>query len=137
MLRRLAVTYFGGAVAAVVSSVLLCLAARAELLSLVDVRINPPLTMDWLEPRIVWGGIFGLAYTVVGRMGYGPTRGGLLMSLLPSAAQLGYSLPQAGYGMLGLELGTFTPAVIILVNAVWGLVLARTVSATGERFRTS
>jgi hypothetical protein len=133
MLRRFAVSYFGGAVGAVASSLCLYLAARADLLSLIGVTLNPKLSWTWLEPRIVWGGIFGLGYPLVARLRYRPVRAGLLLSLVPSGLQLFYFFPQQGHGLLGDSFGTLTPFVVLAANAVWGWVVARTMIATGER----
>jgi hypothetical protein len=132
MVRRMAVSYFGGALGAVLSSLCLVLAARAELLSLIGVGIAPKLTWTWLEPRILWGGLFGLGFPLIARLGYAPVRAGLLLSLVPSALQLFYFFPRQGYEMLGGSLGTLTPLVVLATNGVWGWVVAHTVIATGE-----
>ena len=133
MLRRLAVSYFGGAVGAVVSSLCLWVAARAGLLAMLGVAMEANLTWAWLSTRILWGGIFGLGFPLVARMRSSVTRAGLLLSLAPSTAQLFYFLPRSGAGLLGVDLGPLTPLVVLAANAVWGWALARVVIATGER----
>lgn len=133
MLRRLAVSYFGGAVGAVVASLFLWVTAQAGLLAMLGVAISPKLTWTWLSTRILWGGIWGLGYPLVARMRSRPTRAGLLLSLAPSIAQLFHFLPRGGHGLLGVNLGPLTPLVVLAVNAVWGWALARVVIATGER----
>jgi hypothetical protein len=48
---------------------------------------------------------------------------GLILSLGPTLVQLFVVFPlKAHQGVLGLELGTFTPLLVLVLNAVWGLV---------------
>jgi hypothetical protein len=50
---------------------------------------------------------------------------GLLLSLGPTLVQLFIVFPlKADKGVMGLDLGVFTPLVVIFFNAVWGLVAA-------------
>jgi hypothetical protein len=133
MLRRIAVSYFAGALAAIVSAVCLWLAARAGLLTMLGVALAPKITWPWLSHRILWGGIWGLGYPLVARMRYRPVRAGLMLSLAPSLAQLFYFFPRDQHSLLGVDLGPLTPIVVLGVNAIWGWALARVVLATGER----
>jgi hypothetical protein len=132
MLRRFALSYFGGAVGAVVSSLALWVAGLADLTAMLGVALAPALTWHWLSRRIFWGSLWGLGHPMVVRMGYSPVRAGLLLSLAPSAAELLYFLPRAGEAPLGVSLGPLTPLVVLAANALWGWTLARTVVATGE-----
>ena len=128
MLRRLFAAYAAGALAALVASLLLYVAGRAELTAAVGVAIAPKLTWDWLAPRLVWGSVWALAYPLVRPRRMPAVRKGLLLSLAPSAAQLFYFLPERNLGTLGQDLGTLTPVVVLGVNAVWGWVLGRVLS---------
>jgi hypothetical protein len=88
------------------------------------VHIAPALSPAWLYPRIVWGGLWGLLF---GLPLATPSwwRRGLLLSLGPSGVQLLVVFPyRAHVGWLGVELGALTPAVVLVANAVWGLVAA-------------
>jgi hypothetical protein len=50
---------------------------------------------------------------------------GLLLSLGPTLVQLFIVFPlKADKGVMGLDLGVFTPLFVIFFNAVWGLVAA-------------
>jgi hypothetical protein len=50
---------------------------------------------------------------------------GLVLSLGPSLVQLFWVFPmKAGKGVMGLELGTLTPLLVLIFNAVWGLAAA-------------
>jgi len=58
-------------------------------------------------------------------------RAGLVVSLLPSARSLFLQLPNAGYGMLGVQLGALTPVVVLAANALWGWLLGSLVGRVG------
>jgi len=125
MLRRLFTAYAAGALAAGVASLVLWIAGRAELTAAIDVAIAPKLTWSWLAPRLVWGSLWALAFPFVRPRRMSAVRKGLLLSLAPTAAQLFWFMPERHLGTLGQDLGTLTPAVVVLVNAVWGWVLGR------------
>lgn len=132
MIRRVGMAYFGGAVGALVSSIALWLAGRAALTALIGVSIAPSLTTAWIGPRILEGGLWGLAYPFLLRRGLPPVRSGLLLSLGPSLAELFWIFPRSGHQMLGVDLGPLTPVVVLVENAIWGWILARVVIAGGE-----
>lgn len=91
------------------------------------VSIAPSLTPGWLYPRIVWGGIWGLLFVLPFLKSRFLLKGALL-SLLPTAVQLFYIFPyQANKGMAGLSLGMWTPAFVLGVNWVWGVVASASI----------
>ena len=133
MLHRIAAAYFGGAVGALVNSLTVWLLAEAQLLAQVGIKVHPELTWKWIAHRLLWGSIWGLGYPLVKMAEKKPWRAGLLLSLAPSAAQLFYFYPRSGSGMAGLEVGTFTPLLVLLANGLWGLVTAFTASACSRQ----
>jgi hypothetical protein len=133
MIRRFALSYFGGAVGGLVSAAALWLAGRAGLTAMIGVAISPALRWSWLADRILWGGIWGLGYPLALRLARDPLRGAFLLSLAPACAQLFYFLPRAGESLLGTSLGVLTPLVVLAMNAVWGWTLAHVALAAGER----
>ncbi len=120
----LAVCFCAGLIAALFNSLAAWLGGALGITSLAGVALAPEFTRAWLYPRLVWGGIWGLAYFVSVR----PLRSrchwvrkGLWVSLLPTAAQLFFIFPQhTPNGLLGLGLGTLTPFFVIFYNLVWG-----------------
>jgi hypothetical protein len=120
----LAVCFCAGLLGALVNSLVAWLAGRWGLTAIVGVSLAPALSTGWLYPRLVWGGVWGLLlYPFVAR----PrnrchwVRKGLWLSLLPTAFQLFYFFPHhTSYELFGFGLGTFTPAVVLLFNFVWG-----------------
>ena len=90
---------------------------------LLDVKVKPPLTKDFLYRQIVWGGIWGLIFLVP--VALKPLwLKGLVLTLAPVIVALAVLFPAAGRGFLGLDLGMLTSVYIYLVNIPWGLVTA-------------
>ena len=88
------------------------------------VKIAPVLSSSWLYPRIVWGGIWGLLFLLPLMKNRFLSRG-LLFSLGPTIVQLFVVFPfKANKGVMGLDLGSFTPLFVIIFNAIWGLTAA-------------
>ncbi len=52
-----------------------------------------------------------------------PFMRGLVFSIPPTVVQLFVIFPlKAGKGIMGLDLGTLTPLLVIFFNAIWGVV---------------
>jgi hypothetical protein len=84
------------------------------------VNIAPKLTSGWLYPRIVCGGLWGFLFLLPVHRSSLLARG-VLFSLGSSLVMLFVVLPiKAKKGMLGLDLWTLTPVLVLLFNAVWG-----------------
>src|SRR5262245_29313368 len=129
MLRRFAGPYAAGALAALVTSVLLWVAVRARLGAICDVELAK-LFAGVLDPRglgwrVLEGSLYALAFPLARMRGLSPVRAGLLVSLLPTLRELFLQLPGAGYGMLGVQLGALTPVVVLAANALWGWILGQ------------
>jgi len=88
------------------------------------VRIAPALTPQWLYPRLIWGGIWGLLFLLpVMRSRILSRR--IIFSLGPTIVQLFVVFPlKAGKGYMGLDLGTLTPLLVFIFNAIWGVATA-------------
>ncbi len=90
--------------------------------------IAPSLSLAYLYPRLVWGGLWGFVFMLPfwrGGFGVGVFSRGILLSLFPTLFQLLYVFPEMqGKGMLGLSLGKLTPVLVLLYNAVWGFCTA-------------
>jgi hypothetical protein len=88
------------------------------------VKLAPHLTANWLYPRLVWGGIWGVLF-LLPIFRNRTVRQGLFFSLGPSIVQLFMVFPyHANKGMLGLDLGRLTPLFVLFFNAVWGITTA-------------
>lgn len=123
-LPLLAACFCAGLLGALCNSMVAWQAGQLGLTEMLGVRMAPSLTLAWLYPRLVWGGIWGMAYFLA----VGPLRSrrhwarkGLWISLLPTAFQLFVVFPHmTGHGWMGLSLGQLTPLFVLLYNMVWG-----------------
>jgi len=123
-LRAVSLVFAAGCVGAALNSLTVWLFGRFGISAALGVNIAPALTPGWLYPRVVWGGLWGSLFLVPLLQGSVLGRG-LLFSLGPSLVQLFVVFPlQTHKGALGLALGTMTPILVLLFNAVWGVVAA-------------
>jgi hypothetical protein len=123
-MKRLLIYFAAGSLGALANSLTVWLFGFLGLTQLLGVSIAPMLSPDWLYPRIVWGGIWGISF-VLPFLNSKLLLKGTVLSLAPTLVQLFVVFPyKAGKGMAGLELGLLTPMLVIFVNWVWGLVTA-------------
>ena len=121
---KLSMVFAAGCLGGVANSLAVWAFGRAGITAAAGVSIAPVLTPVWLYPRIVWGGIWGVLL-LAPILGNRWLLRGLLLSLAPTAVQLLVVFPlKAGKGAFGLDLGTWTPAFVLLFNAVWGIAAA-------------
>jgi hypothetical protein len=119
-IRNLSLVFVAGCWGALLNSLAVWLCGVLGIAPGLGVKIAPPLTAAFLYPRLVWGGLWGFLFLVpLGRLSF-PARG-LFISLAPTLVQLFLVFPRAQKGVLGLELGYLTPAMVVFYNAIWGL----------------
>lgn len=131
MLARLSSCFTGGCVGAVVNSVAVWGAGELHVTTRLGVRLDPHLTDEWLPPRVLLGGLWGLLLMLPMMRRRSIFLRGLVISLAPTLAQLFYFFPQSQRGMMGLSLGQLTPLFVLLANAIWGLVAAWWIKQAG------
>ncbi len=132
MLRRLSLAFAAGALGGLVNSLAVWLAGYLGLTRLLGVHLAPMLTPAWLYPRLVWGGLWAWVF-LAAPPGKHPLSQGLRVSLAPSAVQLCYLFPYRLHkGWLGLELGLLTPLLVLVFNAIWGVVAAWWLAHLGD-----
>jgi hypothetical protein len=120
-LQRLSLYFAAGSLGGLVNSVAAWLCGVYGVSAALQVALHPRLTPGWLYPRIVWGGLWGLLFMIPMVKSRFVLRG-LIVSLGPTAVQLFYFFPHVlGKGLLGVKLGTLTPLLVLLLNAVWGV----------------
>jgi hypothetical protein len=123
-LRRVSVSFAAGCLGGVANGLAVWFAGVKGIPASFGVNISHPLTAPWMYQRVVWGGIWGILFllpylkrSVLGR--------GFLYSLGPTLVQLLVVFPyQEGKGLLGLQLGNYTPLFVFVFNLIWGLVAA-------------
>ena len=116
----------GGILGGLAHALFLYLSGKVGLTQFLGVDIAPHLSWNWLQPKLLWGGIWGALFALCGIMVRRKlVRAALIFSLIPSAFHLFYVYPQlTRYGYLGIGLGLLTPLVVICANAVYGVVMA-------------
>jgi hypothetical protein len=120
--RTLSLCFAAGAAGALAQALVVVAAGEAGVYRALGVALAPALSRDFLYRRLVWGGIWG-ALLALPFPANRWVRRGLLIGLAPAVAQLLVFFPYVtGQGFLGLELGAATPLVVLLSNAVWGVV---------------
>ncbi len=126
-MKKLLVFFAAGCLGALANSIALWLLGNFGLTHAMSVSIAPKLSPMWLYPRIVWGGIWGLAF-VLPILDSRLLMKGSVLSLLPTLVQLFVVFPyKAHKGIAGLDLGMLTPVLVLFLNWVWGFVTALTI----------
>lgn len=130
--RKLSLLFAGGALGGLANSLVVWLFGTLGLAAALGVAIAPPLTRPWLYQRLVWGGIWGLAFLLPLFRGRWLLKG-LIVSLGPTLVQLLLIFPYQAYkGMLGFDLGPLTPLLVVFYNAVWGWTAALWINWSGR-----
>ena len=126
-MKKLLIFLAAGCLGALANSIVLWLLGNFGVTQAMSITIAPKLTPVWLYPRIVWGGIWGLAF-VLPVLDSKLLMKGSALSLLPTLIQLFVVFPyKAHKGIAGLELGMLTPVLVLFLNWVWGFVTALTI----------
>ena len=131
LLRLLSLCFAAGAFGALVNSLVVWASGHSGLTAALGVSLAPALTLAWLYPRLVWGGLWGLLFALPMSFRSAAVHG-LVVSLAPALAQLFVFFPRAGKGTLGLELGMLTPLLVLLFDAVWGVAASAWLRTTGR-----
>ncbi len=135
-LARLSLTFSAGVIGGLVNSLLVWGCGLLGVNHWLGVHLAPALTPAFLYPRLVWGGLWGWLFLFTGNTGPG-WRQGVFLSLGPTLFQLLYIFPYRLHkGFLGLSLGTLTPLLVFVFNAVWGLAAALWLGAVYRRGRS-
>ncbi len=126
-MKNLLICFSAGCLGALANSLVAWQFGEQGIARLLGVSIAPALTPSWLYPRIVWGGIWGLLFILPFLKSRFLLKGSLL-SLFPTAVQLFYIFPHvAGKGFAGMDLGMWTPLLVVVYNWVWGVVTGLTI----------
>jgi hypothetical protein len=123
-MKKILVCFAAGCLGALINSLVSWQAGELGIAHWAGVSIAPKLSAGWLYPRIVWGGLWGVLF-VVPFLNSRFLLKGTVLSLIPTAVQLLYVFPHMAHqGLMGLHLGMWTPAFVLVFNWVWGVVTA-------------
>lgn len=127
----LSLTFAAGGLGGLINGLAAWLLGAYGLTAAAGVAIAPELTPPMLYHRVVWGGIWAVLF-LLPLMQKRLWLAGLVYSLGPTLVQLLVVFPlKADKGMFGLDLGSATPAFVVLLNAIWGLAAAAWLAAAG------
>jgi len=130
--KNISMVFAAGCLGGLVNSIAVWVFGDLGINAALGVRIAPALTLEWLYPRIVWGGIWGFLF-LLPLMRNGILFRGIIFSLGPTLVQLFVVFPlKAGRGYMGLDLGTLTPLLVFIFNAIWGIGTAMWLRWTGR-----
>ena len=121
-MKKIFLYFAAGCLGGLVNSMTVWAAGYFGIAKSLGVSIAPALSPEWLYPRIVWGGIWGILFFLPVMKSRAFARGSL-MSLFPTLIQLFVIFPyKMNKGMAGIELGLLTPVLVLFYNLVWGVV---------------
>lgn len=119
--KDLSLVFAAGCLGGVLNSLAVWFCGDIGLTAAAGVKLAPALTPQWLYPRIVWGGIWGLLF-LLPMPAHRFFARGLIFSIGPTLVQLFVIFPLiAQKGPMGLKLGNLTPVFVLIYNAVWGI----------------
>ncbi|MDX2424913.1 MAG: hypothetical protein QNK15_01535 [Cycloclasticus sp.] len=126
-----ALIYFAaGCIGALANSLAVWQFGQLGITSSFGVSIAPSFTPNWLYPRIVWGGLWGLLF-MLPMLPSKLLLKGTILSLFPTIIQLFVVFPmKANKGMAGLDLGLYTPFFVLFFNWIWGITTAISIKAS-------
>jgi hypothetical protein len=123
-IRSLSLAFAAGAFGGLLNAFTVWGCGRAGLTAALGIKMAPPLTPEFLYEKIVWGGVWGFVF-LIPLIKNIPLLRGILFSLFPTLVQLFVIFPyQLNKGMMGLDLGTLTPAFVVFFNLIWGIAAA-------------
>ena len=130
--RKISLVFAAGCLGGLINSLAVWIFGEIGISSALGVNIAPKLTVAWLYPRLVWGGIWGLLF-LLPLMKTSIFARGLIFSIGPTVVQLFVVFPMKAHkGMLGLDLGLLTPLLVIVFNAIWGWAAAIWLKSVGK-----
>jgi hypothetical protein len=130
--KNLSLCFSGGSLGGVVNALVVWIFGVLGIAQALGVNIAPAMTPPFLYSKIVWGGIWGAIF-LMPVLKKSPFIRGLIFSLAPTLVQLFVVFPvKLGKGMLGIDLGSLTPVLVIIYNAFWGITAAYWLKATSD-----
>jgi hypothetical protein len=121
LISKISLAFAAGCVGGLLNTLVLWFFGAQGINQFFGVKLAPELTLAFIYPRLVWGGLWGLLFLLSWRS-QRLFRQGLIYSLAPTLVQLFLVFPyRLNKGFLGIQLGLLTPLLVAFFNAVWGL----------------
>jgi hypothetical protein len=126
-MKKILIFFSAGCLGALANSIALWLFGYFGITTSLGVSLAPALTPNYLYPRIVWGGLWGLLF-ILPMLKSRLLFKGAVLSLFPTVVQLFIVFPfKAHKGIAGIDLGLLTPLFVVFFNWVWGFFSALTI----------
>jgi hypothetical protein len=133
LLRNLSLAYAAGSVGGLINALAVWVFGVLAITGALGVKVAPALTSAFLYPRLLWGGLWGFLF-LLPFFRNSPVLGGIVYSIGPTLVQLFVVFPfMAQKGMLGLQLGSLTPLLVVFFNIIWGITAAYWLHFVEER----
>lgn len=130
--RNASLVFAAGCLGGLLNSLAVWIFGELGITGALGVKIAPQLSPAFLYPRLVWGGIWGLLF-LLPLMKTRIFSRGLIFSLGPTLVQLFVVFPmKANKGVMGFDLGLFTPLFVVVFNAIWGWTAAIWLKSVGR-----
>ena len=121
-MKNLLIFFAAGSLGGLATGLVTWVAGDSGITRMMGVSLAPALSTQFLYPKMVWGGIWGLLF-VLPFMKSRLIAKGLLLSIFPTVVQLFFVFPKHLHkGLLGVDLGMLTPVFVVFFNMVWGFV---------------
>ena len=118
--RNVSLVFAAGSLGGLINGLAVWIFGELGITAALGVKIAPQISPGFLYPRLVWGGIWGLLF-LLPLMKTRIFSKGLIFSLGPTLVQLFVVFPmKANKGVMGFDLGLFTPLFVVVFNAIWG-----------------
>jgi hypothetical protein len=110
-----------GALGAFIMCLAMWLSTRYGITHSLGVAIQGSIAPEWMYPRIVWGGVWGLLF-LLPLFSSNILARSFVLALIPTLVQLFIIYPYyQGKGVAGLNLGVLAPFVVFFFFWIWSL----------------
>lgn len=120
LFQNLSFAFTGGAFGALLMCTLMWVLGDKGIPQSVGVNWVPHLSLHWLYPQLIWGGCLGVLF-LLPWFGSTLAKQIAILTLIPTALQLFWFLPEAGHGYVGVNLGALTPLFVLGYSLVWSI----------------
>lgn len=121
-MKNILICLGAGALGAFVMCLAMWLSTRYGITHSLGVAIQGSIAPEWMYPRIVWGGVWGLLF-LLPLFSSNILARSFALALIPTLVQLFIIYPYyQGKGMAGLNLGVLAPFVVFFFFWIWSLV---------------
>lgn len=123
LVKKATLAYASGSFGALLNSFALYVAAMIGLSTLFGVSMMTEWSLEWLYPRLVWGGVLAFLFVLPVYQTRWLVRG-LVWSIVPTIPHLFIIFPgQADVaGETVIEVGVITLICVYIFNCIWGLI---------------